>query len=113
MDYVALGKNIKKYRRIAELTQEDLADFCDCSTSHIGQVENAKTVPSLEMTIRIANALHISIDRLVNNDYKNPEYIYLKDISERIEKYSVAKRILICEDLNRYLDTIEKFCLLK
>ena len=37
----------------------------------------------------------------------------LKDISERIEKYSVSRRILICEDLNRYLDTIEKFSLLE
>lgn len=109
MDYLALGKNIKKYRRIADLTQEDLAEFCDCSASHIGQVENGKTVPSLEMTLRIANALNISIDRLVNKDYKHPEYIYMKDIAERVGKYSVAKRILVCEDLNRYLDTIEKF----
>ena len=105
MDYVALGKSIKKFRHIAE--------ECECSTSHITQIENAKVIPSLDMLIKIANALHVTIDKLVNRDYKHPEYIYLKDISERLEKYSVARRILICEDLNRYLDTIEKFSLLE
>lgn len=65
------------------------------------------------MVVRIANALRITIDKLVNKDYKHPEYIYLKDISERLEKFSVARRILICEDLNRNLDTIEKFSLLE
>ena len=113
MDYVALGKSIKKFRRIADLTQEDLADFCDCSASHIARIELGISIPSLDMMVRIANALHVTIDKLVNRDYKHPEYIYLKDISERIEKYSVSRRILICEDLNRYLDTIEKFSLLE
>ena len=113
MDYVALGKSINKFRHIADLTQEDVAEECECSTSHITQIENAKVIPSLDMLIKIANALHVTIDKLVNRDYKHPEYIYLKDISERLEKYSVARRILICEDLNRYLDTIEKFSLLE
>ena len=113
MDYVALGKSIKKFRHIADLTQEDLADFCDCSASHIARIELGISIPSLDMMVRIANALHVTIDKLVNRDYKHPEYIYLKDISERIEKYSVSRRILICEDLNRYLDTIEKFSLLE
>ena len=113
MDYVALGKSIKKQRKIADLTQEDLADFCDCSASHIARIELGISIPSLDMMVRIANALHVTIDKLVNRDYRHPEYIYLKDISERLEKYSVARRILICEDLNRYLDTIEKFSLLE
>ena len=42
MNYIALGKNIKKYRHIAGLRQEDLAELCDCSTSHIGQIEHAR-----------------------------------------------------------------------
>ena len=80
MDYVALGKSIKKFRHIADLTQEDVAEECECSTSHITQIENAKVIPSLDMLIKIANSLHVTIDKLVNRDYKHPEYIYLKDI---------------------------------
>ena len=102
MNYIALGKNIKKYRHIAGLRQEDLAELCDCSTSHIGQIEHARTVPSLDMTMRIANALSVTIDQLAAESYTHPEQIYLKEIAERIEKYSTAKKITICESLSRF-----------
>ena len=113
MNYKALGKNIKKYRHIAGLRQEDLAELCDCSTSHIGQIEHARTVPSLDMTMRIANALSVTIDQLAAESYTHPEQIYLKEIAERIEKYSTAKKITICECLSSYLDSLEKFEKLK
>ncbi len=113
MNYISLGKNIKKYRRIADLTQEDLAEICECSPSHIGQVENAHTIPSLEMTVKIANALNVTIDRLINKDYKHPEYIYLKDVSDRIKDYSVAQRILICEQIENLVEAMEQFNKLK
>ena len=79
MNYIALGKNIKKYRHIAGLRQEDLAELCDCSTSHIGQIEHARTVPSLDMTMRIANALSVTIDQLAAESYTHPEQIYLRE----------------------------------
>ena len=109
----SFGKNIKKYRHIAGLRQEDLAELCDCSTSHIGQIEHARTVPSLDMTMRIANALSVTIDQLAAESYTHPEQIYLKEIAERIEKYSTAKKITICESLSSYIDSLEKFEKLK
>ena len=63
MDYVILGKNIRKYRQMRGLRQEDLAEICDCGNSHIGQIENARGIPSLDMIVRIANALSVSIIR--------------------------------------------------
>ena len=60
MDYKELGRNIRKYRRIADLTQEQLAEECDCSTSYIGQIENARSKPSVEALVNIANALGVS-----------------------------------------------------
>ena len=39
MDYVVLGKNIRKYRQMRGMRQEDLAEICDCGNSHIGQIE--------------------------------------------------------------------------
>lgn len=59
MDYKELGRNIRKYRRIADLTQEQLAEECDCSTSYIGQIENARSKPSVEALVNIANALGV------------------------------------------------------
>lgn len=109
MDYIILGKNIRKYRLMLGLRQEDLAEICGCSNSHIGQIENARGIPSLEMTVKIANALSVTVDQLVREDYTNPEKIYLKEIAERIEKYPLKQRIQACESLMLYLDSLKKF----
>lgn len=43
MDYEALGKNIRTYRKKADLTQAQLAEIIGHSASYIGQIENART----------------------------------------------------------------------
>lgn len=109
MDYIILGKNIRKYRLMHGFTQEKLADKCGCSNSHIGQIENVRGIPSLDMVVRIANALSVTLDHLLKESYSNPEVVYLREIAERIEKYPVARRIRACEGLMSYLDSLEKF----
>ena len=109
MNYEALGKNIRKYRLSAGLRQSDLAEKCGCSDSHIGQIERNKTIPSLDIVVRIANVLKVSLDVLLCQSIDCPERIYLKDIATRLETYSIAKRIRACEALMAYLDTLEQF----
>lgn len=86
-----------------------MADKCECSNSHIGQIENARGIPSLDKVVRIANALSVTVDQLLRESYSNPEVVYLREIAERIEKYPVARRIQACEGLMAYLDSLEKF----
>lgn len=90
-------------------SQEELAGKCDCSNSHIGQIENARGIPSLDMVVRIANSLSVTVDQLLKESYSNPEVVYLRELAERIEKYPVARRIQACEALMAYLDSLEKF----
>lgn len=109
MDYKTFGQNIKRFRVTQGFRQEDIAELCDCSTSHIGQIENGRVKPSLEMTVRISNALNTTTDQFLSHEFTHPEKIYLKEIAERIEKYPVEKRILACEGFKTYLDSLEKF----
>lgn len=108
MDHVMLGKNIRKYRLMRGLRQSDLAEACDCGNSHIGQIENGRGTPSLDMIIRIADVLSVTVDQLLKEEYSEPDMVYLSDISERIKKYPIRKRIAICEGLTNYLDCIDK-----
>ncbi len=109
MDYKTLGKNIRKYRLLHGIRQEDLAEKCNCSVSHIAHIENGVGKPSLEMVVIIANNLSATVDQLLSGYYNNPEIIYLREIAERIEKYDVSQRILVCESFGSYLDAMERF----
>jgi len=108
VNYVALGQNIRQYRVRAGLRQEDLAELCDCSNSHIGQIENARTIPSLEMVVNIANALRVTVDQLLTDSIEHAELIYLRDMEERIKKLPTATKILACDELSNLLLIIER-----
>lgn len=62
---IALGKRIKKYRKLAELTQEQLADKVHVSTTHIGLVETGKRHFSLKTLQKIASVLGIKTNELI------------------------------------------------
>lgn len=62
--YKKLGLNIKKYRTLRKLTQENLADKVNRSVNLIGKVEVAFNKPSFGTIIDIANALDISLKEL-------------------------------------------------
>ena len=108
VDYIALGQNIRKYRTLAGLRQEDLAEKCECSNSHIGQIENARTIPSLEMVVTIANALNVTIDQLLIASIDHAELVYLREMEDRIKKLPTATKILACDELSNLLLIIER-----
>jgi transcriptional regulator with XRE-family HTH domain len=51
--------NLKKYRKIREVSQMKLAELCDTSTSYIGQIEIGNKFPSIEMIEKISKSLQI------------------------------------------------------
>ncbi len=67
--YKKLGLNIKKYRVLRGLTQENLADKTSKSVNLIGKVEVAYVRPSFRTIIAIANALEIPLKDLF--DFEN------------------------------------------
>ena len=65
LDYIELGRKIRKYRQLANLTQEQLAERIDMATSNISHIERATTQVSLPSLVKIANVLNVSLDQLV------------------------------------------------
>jgi len=60
-----LPRQLKKYRKIAELTQNEVAQELNISLQAYKHYEAGRRVPSLEMATKIADVFGISIDELV------------------------------------------------
>ena len=95
MNYRALGKNIRKYRQEKGLNQEELAELVGCTSSHIGQIENARGIPSLEMTVRIANALGVSADVLLQDVVDHANESILSELSAAIGRMPKSEQTRI------------------
>ncbi len=64
--YYVVRVNIKKYRKLAKITSQELADKSGFSHQFIRNLESLKSVsrPRLDTLGRIANALEIDIRQL-------------------------------------------------
>lgn len=67
MNYKDLGKRIREERQKLNLTQEQLAEYADISTSYMGQIERGERNVTLETLVRITNKLNVSIDYLLKD----------------------------------------------
>ncbi len=67
MDLKAVGRRIKAARERAGLTQEDLAERANLSTTHISCIERGVKPPKLDTFVVIANALNVSSDVLLQD----------------------------------------------
>lgn len=56
--------NLKKYRQLKELTQEELAIKVNVRRETIARLENAKYNPSLELAVKISKELDTPIETL-------------------------------------------------
>ena len=64
MDYVSMGRRIRRARKSLGLTQNELANRLGITTSYLGHIELGKRKASMEIIINIANELRVSMDFL-------------------------------------------------
>ena len=62
---VVFGRNVRRARRQAELTQEQLAFEAEIDLTYLGGIERGKRNPSLLVMARIADALSVPLQKLL------------------------------------------------
>lgn len=80
MDYVLLGQRIRTARLSSGLSQEQLAEMVGLSSQHISHTEVASTKISLPSLVKIANALHTSVDKLLSDNIHESKSYLLDDV---------------------------------
>ncbi len=63
-----LAENIRKYRIMKNLTQEDIANYLNITPQSVSKWERAETYPDITLLPALANILETSIDLLMGMD---------------------------------------------
>lgn len=72
LDYDNIGKRIAKRRTQIKLKQNALAEIIEISNNYLSSIERGKEKPSLEILVKICNALRVTPDYLLmGNMYSN------------------------------------------
>lgn len=99
----SIGKNIRKYRLVKKLRQEDLAEKAELSINYVGAIERGEKIPSLETFLVIINALGVSADMILADVIDNGYLVKDSLLAEKLEKLSAEDRAKIYDVIDTML----------
>ena len=102
MNLKAIGSRIKAAREKKGLTQESLSEIVDLSPMHMSVIERGVKPTRLDTFIRIANALEVSADELLQDVVNNQTRLCATEASDLINQ-------LPREDQRRVLAALRSF----
>ena len=62
-----IGDNMRNIRKQKSMTLQQLADILGCSQQNISQYESGKRTPKLKTIQKIADALNVNVNDLLEN----------------------------------------------
>lgn len=60
-----LAEQVRSYRKLRNLSQEDLADLAEIDRTYVSQIERAVGNPSLGVMVKVAGALEVHVTDLL------------------------------------------------
>ncbi len=93
------GQRLRRFRKQAGLSLNQLSTHIGCSESFLSKIENERANPSLSMLHQIVEALGITITSLFDSDSGNRRVVFHESERPRIRLESKDAREIILERL--------------
>ena len=97
INYKQIGQRIRQERGRHRLSQEQLAELTGASPQYISHIETARKKASLEMLVRLANALDVSVDQLLADNLTASQYKVDAELSRLFTGCTHYERRIILE----------------
>ncbi|MBQ9994471.1 MAG: helix-turn-helix transcriptional regulator [Clostridia bacterium] len=108
IDNVGIGERVKGKRRELGMTQEELADKCDVSTSYIGHIERGSTSMSVNTLLLLSRTLNVSTDYLLYDSFSDDDQM-LQHIASIIRDKPESKKRIFLVAVRALADKIDEF----
>lgn len=96
MDYYKIGQRIRKIRKAHGLSQEELAEKINISTTHMSHIETGNTKLSLPVFVDIAAALEVRMDDLMETPMATSSAA-MEEIAQVMERCTAGEAKVIAE----------------
>lgn len=102
VNYKILGKKIKSFRKEKGMSQEQLAEKCDLSTSYISYIETGKKKINFSQLEKIAEILNFSIDINPNTNFMKYDFQKFNNFSYKERKFLYKVVLSVKSELDTY-----------
>jgi len=91
LDYYEIGQRIRKCRKAHQLSQEELAERVDISTTHMSHIETGNTKLSLPVLVSLATVLEVSTDDLLFENSVETRNSVVDELTSLMENCSTSQ----------------------
>lgn len=97
LDYYKIGQQIRKIRKAHGLSQEELAERVNISTTHMSHIETGNTKLSLPVLVDIAAVLEVRTDDLLNTQSSSAPGSALEEIAAVLDGCNASQSKVISD----------------
>ena len=97
INYTSIGERVRCSRKAMHITQAELGERAQVEPSNISHIERGAAKVSLPTLVKIANALHVSLDDLVCGSLERNRHISVKEIDALLSDCSDGELNAIAE----------------
>ena len=88
LDYWQLGQRIAARRKALGLRQAQVCERCDINNNYLSNIERGKSIPSLEVLMRVCEALEVTPDYLLLGTRRKEDWEQVQLVAERLQGMS-------------------------
>ena len=109
LNYYEIGQRIRKIRKARKLSQEELAEKIDISTTHMSHIETGNTKLSLPVLVDISLALDVSLDELVFGNQNTGSIKTMDEIAGTLDSCNVKEKKMLAEIIKSVKYIIDQY----
>ena len=109
MNRIWLGNRIREARERRRLTQEKLSEIVDISPTHMSVLERGVKGMKLSTFIKIANALDVSADELLQDELTHETQLHSIILYELIDELPTVEQRKLIHMIKAYAEAYKKY----
>lgn len=108
LDYIAVGRRIKNIRQKKQYSQQNIAEMTNISEKYISEIECGKKEGRLDIYVRIAAALDVSLDEFVKDFVTADSVVFECNINSLYKSFGKTRREMLLNYMD-FLDTKKEY----
>ena len=109
MNRIWLENRIRDARERRHLTQEKLSEIVDISPTHMSVIERGVKGMRLSTFIKVANALGVSADELLQDELTHETQVHSIILYELLDELPVVEQRKLVHMMKSYVESYKKF----
>ena len=109
MNRIWLGNRIRDARERRRLTQEKLSEIVDISPTHMSVLERGVKGMKLSTFIKIANALDVSADELLQDELTHETQLHCIILYELIDELPAVEQRKLVHMMKAHVEAYRKY----